>query len=372
MIRSILLASIAVVGLTAPSFGADFKCKPYEKFSKRSEADQTRLMEKSIGVASTNWTAAQLDALSEQLLHCAEKRNRKIQERYALGSVLGAVGGAITSKEGQTTEGALSAAAATSALFANTKNKKLLSLQAALKRVEERRHVLAANSVSPPIPSKSAGQSAVPGLSPAQVRLARQAVRSGNEQAAYQSCGGDRECRTRIAAEMTAERERWLEQGAAENRKKAEAKQAQKLAAQQKQADKEADIEKRTPAYVQKAIEQNAAKLTAAGFDEEALASIYGGVSLRAYLSVMLTDASVRIFKENSFAADLVVVVKPTGKKSSKYYFDFDYGDLTPKAIELPITSGLKLVPLLPEKELSFAGLYFVPYREAIEAGLGY
>jgi len=372
MIKSILLASVAIVGLTAPSFGADFKCKPYEKFSKKSEADQTRLMEKSIGVASTNWTTAQLDALSEQLLHCAEKRNKKIQERNAFDSLLGAVGGAITSKEGQTVEGALSGAAATSALFANTKNKKLLSLQAALKRTDERRYVLAAEGVSPPMPSKAAGQSAVPGLTPLQVRLARQAVRDGDEQAAYQSCSGDRDCRNRIANEMRAERKRWLEQGAEENRKKEEAKQAQKFAAQQKRADKEADIEKRTPVYVQNAIKQNADKLVAAGFDEEALASIYGGVSLRAYLSVMLTDASVRIFKENSFAADLVVVVKPTSKKSSKYYFDFDYGDLTPKAIELPITSGLKLVPLLPEKEVSFAALYFVPYRETIEAGLGY
>jgi len=372
MIRTTLFASVAIAGLTAPLFSADFSCKPYEKFNKKSQADQVRLMESSIGLANTDWTVEQLHALSDKLLYCAEKRKRKIQERNAFGSLLGAVGGAIASKDDRKGEGAVAGAAVSASLFAGAKDKKLLSLQAALKQIEISSPVKAKKDGLAPTPSQTPSMDAVPGLSPAQVRLARQAVHDGNEQAAYQTCGSDRDCRKRINNEMTAERTRWGEQIAAENRAKAQAKQARKIEAEQKLAQKKADIEQRTPAYVQNAIEQNASKLAAAGFGNEALASAYGKVSLRAYLSVLIADPNIRIFKEDSLIADVVVVVKPSGKKSSKYYFEFDYGDLTPKAIEQPYYSGLKLVPLLPEKEFTFAALYFAPYRSQIEAGLGY
>ena len=207
-------------------------------------------------------------------------------------------------------------------------------------------------------------------LTEEQLRLARAAVRDGNEQAAYRTCGDNGACRTAIMNEMADERRRWGEETAQENAARAKAKEKSKRAAIEAAENRQKAIGKKEPIYVAEAIGRQKSTVDALDLPSQVLDSLYLGVSLRAYISVVSENPDIKVFAEKSAIAHIVIVVKPKGQKSYKYYFKTDYGDLSPVALETPLTSNLKLVALRDDGATTFASLFFSHYQRQLETAV--
>lgn len=375
MLRKLLLISVTIGGLTATTYAADKVCKPFEKFNRKSESDQIKLLEGGLHSPRTEWTENTLVQFKETMLECAAKRKKKAEKKKAFGAVLGAVGGALASKDGHRSEGAVAGANLSATLFEGTKDKKLLSFKATIERLDDEVALLAQQQEAIALADKNeAEQSAIEKRQVAENNEAqKQAGADGvfvqhmNKLLSYPTLTDVHLGALKISVAKCVS-DKHIRTGFPSYEINREGSVATKCIEAAERFG--AEYKKRKTAYIKQAEAKHMGTIEGLGINAEILNSSYADVTLRSYLAVLLNDPNVRVFEEAHIIADMVVVVKAKGQKSSKYYFDYDYGDLTPKAIETPYHSGLQLVSTLPDRRFTFATFYFDRYEAQIKSAL--
>lgn len=378
MLNRVSLVAIMCVAISASGYAGD-TCKSFEKYQKKTSSKQLELIEKELNTSKKDWSVSDLTTLKQKILTCAEQRKEKQKSKKVFGALLGAVGGAVASKEGQQVETAAAGAALATSLFEGTNDKKMLSYQASIKDIEQSIDTIQQVAKE----DEEAKARAIVEAEERQLEAERQAVL--NQQATEQKKQEDT---------LVAEMDMWLALAHVNDQQFVKALDTANQCVEHKYleydygvysrnnkgpvADKcfqtvsklEGEKKKKVAQYVEATIAKHSAQVLQIGLSDEVLDSVYANVTLRAYLSVLLEYDDVRIFSENHPLYDVTIVLKPTGVSSTKYHFDYDYGDLRAKAIDDQILGGFRPVQLLKEKEFSFAGLYIEPYQRQIRAAM--
>lgn len=369
-----LLISILTLGLFIPttSTAQDYSCSKIEAFGKTKNFPNSRASKKLFSVSHEDVSIDAIDEVIEVTNVCIEERNEKLKSRSAVGGLLGGLAGAALSKDNKLS-GAVAGAATGAILADSSDDKKIRRYSVALERLsamqaslEEQIRLAQANQERETREQERQQQATLQAERQAQAGnsfIASTKLSLENIDSSVQGIKNLndllKECENKKYIRILST----LDTATSNNRGEGSEVCMQVLEARDSLYDS------LVAEAVQSAVKENGDKVDAIGFRTAILNSKYDDWTLREYLSVVLAGDNSRIFKETHYISDVVVVVKIGSNPASKFYLEYDYGDLNPKAYEASnmfgVASGFKLVHGLTELP-NFNSAYWSPFNTAL------